>query len=81
MDLEQLCQLLEVTNPTHLGTGFASLLDLFPESSCESVQLVNVLLPLVLELLKPFYSEDVMVQANLYLYVEVILGHYFMCPF
>ena len=72
MDLVKLCRSLGVKDPSFLTVGFSTLFDLFPDSSCESIQLVNYLLPLVLELIKPFYHEDVMLQINQYYYVEVI---------
>lgn len=73
MDLNRLCELLDIQDvgPDGLESGFSSLLEMFPDSSCESLQLVNLLLPLVLEILKPFYSEDAMVQINMYFYIEV----------
>ena len=72
MDLDRLSQVLSCgSQPAHLKAGFSSLLGLFPDSSCETMQMANLLLPLVLELLKPFYSEDAMVQINCYYYVQV----------
>ena len=71
MDLERLCALLGGVSSDHLAAGFASLLQLFPESSCESIQLVNVLIPLVLDSIKPFFKENAMVQVNCYFYTEV----------
>ena len=73
MDIDRLCHLLGDVDLPHVREGFAELLNLFPESSCESVQLVNLLLPLVLDLLRPFYAEDVMTQVNLYFYCQVRL--------
>lgn len=72
MDLVQLCETLGVADPSLLNVGFSTLFDLFPDSSCESIQLVNCLLPLVLELIKPFYHDDALLQINLYFYVEVL---------
>ena len=72
MDLAKLCEALGVSDPTFLKVGFSTLFDLFPDSSCESIQLVNFLIPLVLELIKPFYHEDAMLQINQYFYVEVV---------
>ena len=71
MDLVDLCQSFGVADSSLLEVGFSTLFDLFSESSCESIQLVNFLLPLTLELIKPFYHEDAMLQINLYYYVEV----------
>ena len=71
MDLDRLCALLGDVDMYHLKEGFSQLLGLFPESSCESIQLVNLVLPLILDLLRPFYREDVMVQVNHYFYVKV----------
>ena len=71
MDLNRLSEILSCGDPARLKFGFSSLLGLFPESSCESMQMANLLLPLVLEVLKPFYSEDVMVQVNCYFFVQV----------
>ena len=71
MDLNHLAEVLSCGSPDQLKIGFSSLLSLFPETSCESMQLANLLLPLVLEILKPFYSEDAMVQINCYFYVQV----------
>ena len=71
MDLEYLAEILSCGSPAQLRVGFSSLLSLFPDSSCESMQLANLLLPLVLETLKPFYSEDTMVQINCYFFVQV----------
>ena len=73
MDLNHLAEVLSCGSPDQLKIGFSSLLSLFPESSCESMQLANLLLPLVLELMKPFYSEDAMVQINCYFYVQVAI--------
>lgn len=71
MDLVRLCTLLDGVEPEHLAVGFSSLLDLFPDSSCETVQLVNVLLPLMLDTIRPFFLENAMVQVNCYFYSEV----------
>ena len=72
MDLDRLSDILSCGSPAHLKIGFSSLLGLFPDSSCESLQMANLLLPLVLEVLKPFYTEDVMVQINCYFFVQVV---------
>ena len=74
MDLEHLCSLLGDVDQEHLAAGFASLLELYPNSSCESMQLVNVLLPLLLDAIRPFFREEAMVQVNCYFYVQVILS-------
>ena len=71
MDLDRLCDLLGDVDMYHLKEGFSQLLGLFPDSSCEAIQLVNLVLPLVLDLLRPFYSEAVMVQINHYFFVKV----------
>ena len=71
MDLEQLSVLLGGVGQDHLASGFASLLELFPASSCESMQMVNVLLPLLLDSIRPFFHEEAMVQVNCYFYVKV----------
>ena len=73
MDLVELSRTLGVADPSFLKVGFSALFDLYPDSSCESIQLVNFLLPLVLELIKPFYHEDVVLQINQYFYVEVTI--------
>ena len=71
MDLGRLCSLLGVSDPDQLAAGFSSLLGLFPNSSCESIQLVNVLIPLTLDSIRPFFKENAMVQVNCYFYSEV----------
>ena len=71
MDLDRLCALLGDVERDQLSSGFASLLDLFPNSSCESIQMLNVLLPLFLDAIRPFFREDAMIQVNCYFYVEV----------
>lgn len=71
MDFDRLCELLGGVDIRHLKEGFAGLLNLFPESSCEPVQLVNLLIPLVMEVLRQFYNDHTLVQMNLYLYVQV----------
>ena len=71
MDLDRLCTLLGDVDMYHLKEGFSQLLALFPNSSCESIQLVNLVLPLTLDLLRSFYTEEVMVQVNHYFYVKV----------
>ena len=74
MDLDRLSQILSCgSQPAHLKAGFSSLLGLFPDSSCESIQMANFLIPLVLEILKPFYSQDTMVQINSYFFAQVLL--------
>ena len=78
MDLDRLCTLLGGVDMYHLKEGFAHLLILFPESSCEAIQLVNLVLPLILDLMRSFYSENVMVQVNHYFYVKVCWLHEFM---
>ena len=75
MDLEQLSDLLGGVGQDHLASGFASLLELFPTSSCESMQMVNVLLPLLLDSIRPFFYEEAMVQVNCYFYVKVHYIH------
>ena len=79
MDYDRLSALLDNVDVRHFKEGFMSLLSLFPDSSCESVQLVNLLLPLVLDLLRPFYDDNTMVQINLYLYAQVIQFLRFFC--
>ena len=71
MDLNRLCTLLGDVDMYHLKEGFTQLLSLYPDSSCEAIQLVNLVLPLVLDLLRNFYAEDVMVQVNHYFFVKV----------
>ena len=71
MDYDRLCELLDGVDIHHLKEGFAGLLGLFPDSSCESVQLVNLLLPLVMDVLRQFYDDHTLVQMNLYLFAQV----------
>ena len=79
MDFDRLCALLGDVDIHHLREGFSSLLGLFPNSSCETIQLVNVLIPLVLDVLHTFYNDHTMVQMNLYLYAQVYLYSFFAC--
>ena len=72
MDFDRLCELLGGVDIHHLKEGFAGLLSLFPDSSCESVQFVNVLLPLVMDVLRHFYNDHSLVQINLYLFAQVL---------
>ena len=81
MDLEHLCTLLGDVPVDQLHAGFSSLLSLFPDSSCESLQMVNVLVPLLLDAIRPFFSEAAMIQVNCYFYVEVSLEFGFMLDF
>ena len=71
MDFDRLSELLGGVDIHHLKEGFAGLLSLFPDSSCESVQLVNLLLPLVMDVLRQFYNDHTLVQMNLYLFAQV----------
>ena len=71
MDIERLCSLLGDVDVNHLDAGFGQLLSLFPETSCEAIQLINVMLPLTMDLMRPFYAENVLTQINLYLYTKV----------
>ena len=71
MDFDRLCALLGDVDIHHLKEGFSSLLGLFPDSSCETIQLVNILIPLVLDVLRTFYNDRTLVQMNLYLYAQV----------
>ena len=73
MDFDRLCALLGDVDIHHLREGFSGVLSLFPESSCETIQLVNVLIPLVLDVLRPFYNDYTLVQMNLYLYAQVFI--------
>ena len=79
MDLVNLCAQLGDFHPDHLHVGFASLLDLYPESSCESIQLVNVLIPLALDAIRPFFTEQAMIQVNCYFYAEVSGSWLYFC--
>ena len=78
MDLDKLCALLGDVDMYHLKEGFGQLFMLFPDSSCEAIQLVNLVLPLLLDLIRPFYKDDVMVQVNHYFFVKV---SWFCCSF
>ena len=71
MDYDRLCALLDDVDIHHLKVGFSGLLGLFPESGCETIQLVNVLIPLTLDVLRTFYNDNTLVQMNLYLYAQV----------
>ena len=73
MDFDRLCDLLDGVDINQLSVGFAGLLALFPDSSCETIQLVNVHLPLVMDVLRHFYNDHTLVQMNLYLFAQVIL--------
>ena len=68
-----MCDLLDGVDINQLRAGFAGLLTLFPDSSCETIQLVNVHLPLVMDVLRHFYNDHTLVQMNLYLFAQVIL--------
>ena len=77
MEYQDLCDILGISVTDDLVDGFKSLFYLHPDSSCPSIQLVNFLLPLVMECLRVGYSEDVsLIQCNQYLYVQVFSSYF-----
>ena len=76
MEYQQLCEILEISPNEDLADGFKRLFALYPDSSCPSVQLINCLLPLVMECMRTCFLENhVLVQCNQYLFVKVISYH------
>ena len=79
MEYQQLCEILEVSPDEDLADGFKRLFALYPDSSCPSVQLINCLLPLIMECMRTCFLEDhVLVQCNQYLFVKVIQYRYYI---
>ena len=73
MTYELVCEALGVTPDGDLEAAFRQLFYLHPESGCESIQLVNLLLPLVMDLLRTHFNDIDTVNINLFFYSKV--GH------
>ena len=71
MSFQSICDALGVSPDGDLEAAFRQLFYCHPRTSCEPIQLTNLLLPLVVDLLRTHFGQSDMVTINLYLFSEV----------
>ena len=78
MSYELICRALGVAPGDDLKVAFKQLFYLHPRSGCESIQLVNLLMPLVMDLLRTHFTTTDMVSINLYFFSTVCLPFFIL---